>query len=153
MPKGERPYEFYDNVHVGIVYEINLDRRRIQRSVYSLLDWIGDVGGLLEAMFVVFSVLIVIYQYKTFEIYMIHNLFKLRLPETKNNQELFRIQPMEQVSKFRLFVFNVVNFFCKKVSKSLCSKSNINLDRYKKAHKSLNATYFPIIKYDFLMSY
>ena len=68
---------------------------------------------------------------------MIHNLFKLRLPETKNDQELLRIQPMEQVSKFRLFVFNVVNFFCKKVSKSLCSKSNINLDRYKKAHKSL----------------
>ena len=85
MPKGERPYEFYDNVHVGIVYEINLDRRRIQRSVYSLLDWIGDVGGLLEAMFVILSVLIVIYQYKTFEIYMIQNLFKLKSPEIKND--------------------------------------------------------------------
>ena len=79
MPKGERPYEFYDNVHVAIVYEINLDRRRIQRSVYSLLDWIGDVGGLLEAMFVILSLIIAIYHYKSFEIFMIHNLFKIRI--------------------------------------------------------------------------
>ena len=26
---GERPYEFFDNMHVSIVYEMNLDRKRI----------------------------------------------------------------------------------------------------------------------------
>ena len=26
---GERPYEFFDDVHVGIVYEMSLDRRHI----------------------------------------------------------------------------------------------------------------------------
>ena len=88
-------------------------------------------------MFVIFSVLIVIYQYKTFEIYMVHNLFKLKLPEIKNDQELLSYKPMEKVSKFRLFVFNIAIFFCKKVSKSLCATANIDLHLYRKAHKYL----------------
>ena len=73
---GERPYEFYDAVHVSIVYEMNLDRRRIQRNVFSLLDWLGDVGGLFEIFFVFFSLVMGTYHYKTFEIYMVRKLYQ-----------------------------------------------------------------------------
>ena len=76
VPSGERPYEFYDEMHVSIVYEMSLDRVRIQRNVFSLLDWIGDVGGLFEAMFIFFSIIIAAYHYKTFEIYMVRKLYK-----------------------------------------------------------------------------
>ena len=72
---GERPYEFFDDVHMEIVYEVNLDLRRLRRSVYSLLDWIGDVGGLFEAMSVVFGLIVAAYQYKVLEQYLVRNLF------------------------------------------------------------------------------
>ena len=58
-----------------IVFEINLDRKTLRRRVYSLLDWVGDVGGLFEAMTVITAVLIGIYHYKTFEQYMAEQLF------------------------------------------------------------------------------
>ena len=115
LPKGERPYEFYDNVHVAIVYEISLDRRRIQRSVYSLLDWIGDIGGLLEAMFVIFSLLIAIYHYKAFEIHMIGQLFSLT--QNLSKQEIVSQTSAQKISQTRLFLYNSFLFLCKKIPK------------------------------------
>ena len=67
---GERAYEFFDNVHTEIVFEVNLNRIQLRRRVYSLLDWVGDVGGLFEAMSVIAALLIGFYHYKTFEQYM-----------------------------------------------------------------------------------
>ena len=32
---GERAYEFYDNVHMEIVFEVNLNRIQLRRKVYS----------------------------------------------------------------------------------------------------------------------
>ena len=48
---------------------------QLRRRVYSLLDWVGDVGGLFEAMSVISGLLIAFYHYKTFEQYMAKNLF------------------------------------------------------------------------------
>ena len=53
-----------------IVFEVNLNRIQLRRRVYSLLDWVGDVGGLFEAMSVIAALLIGFYHYKTFEQYM-----------------------------------------------------------------------------------
>ena len=47
-PKNPRPWEFYDAVHVQVTFEVSLDRIKIQRYVFSLLDCLGDVGGLNE---------------------------------------------------------------------------------------------------------
>ena len=61
---------------MGIVYEMNLDIRHVQRNVFSLLDWLGDVGGLFEILFIFFSLIMSVYHYKTFEIYMVRKLYK-----------------------------------------------------------------------------
>ena len=58
-----------------IVFEINLNLKRLRRSVYSVLDWIGDIGGLFEALSIIFGMLIGMYHYKTFEQYMAKKLF------------------------------------------------------------------------------
>ena len=50
LKTGERPYEFYDNTHLSIAFEMNLDRKVIKRIVYTYLDWLGDVGGLNGAL-------------------------------------------------------------------------------------------------------
>jgi len=44
--RKNRPYEFPDNVHMQVTFEFDLDLHRIDRDVYSILDWIGDMGGL-----------------------------------------------------------------------------------------------------------
>ena len=46
-----RPYEFKDNVHLSISYEMELNKQSIDRTVYTLLDWLGDVGGLQGIIF------------------------------------------------------------------------------------------------------
>ena len=40
-------YEFNDQVHLAISYEMDLNLHVIERTVYTLLDWLGDVGGLM----------------------------------------------------------------------------------------------------------
>ena len=45
-----RPYEFPDFNHTQITFEFDLNLYRIDRDVYSILDLIGDVGGLNEGL-------------------------------------------------------------------------------------------------------
>ena len=46
-----RPYEFENNVHISITFEMDLNLKQIDRQVYNLLDLIGDIGGLGEGLF------------------------------------------------------------------------------------------------------
>ena len=64
---GQRPYEFLDDVHLTVTFELSLDRIKIQRFVFSLLDWLGDVGGLIEILFISFSLVYALFHYQTFE--------------------------------------------------------------------------------------
>jgi len=46
-----RPYEYFDMVHLSISYEMDLNKQSISRSVYTALDWLGSVGGLMGILF------------------------------------------------------------------------------------------------------
>ena len=37
-------------MHLGVVFEADLNLETLERQVYSILDWLGDVGGLTEAL-------------------------------------------------------------------------------------------------------
>ena len=45
---GERPYEFKDRVHFTVSFEMSQHLHTVDREVYHALDWIGDMGGLLD---------------------------------------------------------------------------------------------------------
>ena len=47
-----RPYEYKDNVHISISYEFDLNLYRIDREVYNVLDCLGDIGGLADALLI-----------------------------------------------------------------------------------------------------
>ena len=66
-----RPYEFEDRVHTQLTFEFDLTLWRVDRDVYSLLDWIGDIGGLNEGIFVGLTVLLTFFQFHRFDHYMI----------------------------------------------------------------------------------
>ena len=42
-----RAYEFDDLAHITISYEMDLNLHVASRTVYTFLDWLGDVGGLM----------------------------------------------------------------------------------------------------------
>ena len=46
-----RPYEFPDSVHLSLSYEMDLNQRVYDRAVYTALDWLGDIGGLMGILF------------------------------------------------------------------------------------------------------
>ena len=56
-PNTIRPYEFTDEVHTVVSYEFDLNHWRIDRECYNLLDWLGDLGGLKEALFIILAFL------------------------------------------------------------------------------------------------
>ena len=55
---GTRPYEYPNNVHTAIAYELDLNLATLDRQVYSVLDLMGDIGGLSEALVFLGSIII-----------------------------------------------------------------------------------------------
>ena len=53
-----RPYEFKDLNHTQVTFEFDLNLYNVKRDVYSLLDLIGDVGGLNEGLILLIGVFI-----------------------------------------------------------------------------------------------
>ena len=48
-----RPYNQKDAAHVSFMIERDMDKYKIERTVYTSLDWLGDVGGLMDILFVI----------------------------------------------------------------------------------------------------
>ena len=46
-----------------VMYELELNLNIIDRQVYSVLDWMGDIGGLLEAMLYLGMFLVTFFKY------------------------------------------------------------------------------------------
>ena len=63
-------------MHLQVTYEFDLNLYRIDRDVYSVLDWIGDVGGLNEGLVILFSMLIGLANFNSFDHYLIEGLYK-----------------------------------------------------------------------------
>ena len=40
-----------------VSFEFNLDYYRVNRETYNLLDWLGDIGGLKEALLGILGIL------------------------------------------------------------------------------------------------
>jgi hypothetical protein len=49
-PREDRPYEFDDGMMHVMRYEMNKSTFYIERSIYGLLDWLGDLGGFNEGI-------------------------------------------------------------------------------------------------------
>ena len=71
----ERPYEYFDDVHFAISYELNRDLDVYEREVYTSLDWAGNLGGLFEGLSLLFGILVAILNYNYYENYIVAHLF------------------------------------------------------------------------------
>ena len=89
-----RPYTYFDNVHLAISYEFDLNLYRIDREAYNVLDWLGDLGGLKEATMILLSFIFGLFNYHTFDDYLVSKLYRSetkrdRLAKAVNSQDLY----------------------------------------------------------------
>ena len=48
-----RSYSKKDNVHIEIAYERDLNLYRMEKTAYSLLEMLGDIGGLIDILWII----------------------------------------------------------------------------------------------------
>ena len=65
-------------MHVRLSFERDLNEIHIEREVYGLLDLLGDVGGLGEAVFILFAIAVNLKSFKGFENFMVSHLYKIK---------------------------------------------------------------------------
>ena len=58
-----------------ITFEFDLTLYRIDRDVYGILDWVGDVGGLFEGLYLFLKVILVFSQFHDLEHLLIEKLY------------------------------------------------------------------------------
>ena len=54
-------------MHIAVAFELDLDLTIIDRKVYSILDWLGDMGGMLEALVYLGAFFLTIINYGQFQ--------------------------------------------------------------------------------------
>lgn len=89
-----RPYEKDDDVWVSVTIERSLTMIAFERQVYTMFDFLSDVGG-LSGIFVSGLMLFVrAWTYNRFDNFMVSNLFKMKKPDNllqdkQNPPEIF----------------------------------------------------------------
>ena len=56
---------------MSIAYEFDLNQYRIDREAYNALDWLGDLGGLKEAIIIIFGFVLGLFNFNVFEDYLV----------------------------------------------------------------------------------
>lgn len=59
-----------------VTWEFDLTLYGVDRDVYSILDWVGDVGGLFEGLRLGFFVLVNLCNFKALDHYLIEHLYR-----------------------------------------------------------------------------
>ena len=73
--QGERPYEYSDDVHFAVNFEMNRNLFKFDREVYTALDWFGNLGGLYEGLKLFFGLIVAACNFNFYKNYMVSNLF------------------------------------------------------------------------------
>ena len=77
LHSSKRPYEFPNDVHISITLEVELDLQVIERQVYNILDWIGDIGGLGEGCFFISFTILGVIHFGALDNMIINELFRV----------------------------------------------------------------------------
>ena len=113
-PGPVRLYDFPypDTTQLAITYELNRDLQIIRRKVYGLLDFLGDLGGLAGALRGLFTVVVLIFQYKVVLNYVSNHTFLIRDGDELNNGAGAIQQDQEDGSSNRVTLKRIpVGFF------------------------------------------
>ena len=72
------PYEKPDDVWISVTIEMDLSLIAYERTLYTFFELLSDVGGLSGILVTIFTVIVSIWNFNSFENIMVSNLFKMR---------------------------------------------------------------------------
>ena len=75
------PQEKDENVQILITIEREFDVQSIERMAYTTFDMLSDVGGLLGIMVIISRGAIAIWNFNSFDNFLVSRLFKIKLPK------------------------------------------------------------------------
>lgn len=81
------PYEFTDNVWVSVTFEMSFDVIAFEREVYTSLAFLSDVGGLSGMLMTICHFFMVLWNYQSFDNYMVSRLFRVKKPDDKIDKD------------------------------------------------------------------
>ena len=70
---------------VEIYFELDYDKTVIERQIYTVLDFLSDIGGIQSIFMIIFSVVLFTVNYKRPEAFIASKLYKIK--RTDDNQE------------------------------------------------------------------
>ena len=96
------PYEKFDSTWIFVSIERNLDMMHYERSVYTMLELISDVGGFNGALILLLALVSQIWNFNNFDNFMVTRLFKMRKPKEEIDEylEFFNQSDFIKVSNF-----------------------------------------------------
>ena len=98
---------------MSITYEFDLNHYIIRRSIYNLLDMIGDVGALSYGLFLIFTFLMALFHFQRLENYLVAHQFQVLDSETiKKRNNVSMKNGKKVVAKFATGLYpSQLNYF------------------------------------------
>lgn len=60
-------YEKDDNAWISISFERNLDKKELSRAIYTGFDFLSDMGGLIDILFILTTIFVNAWNYNAIE--------------------------------------------------------------------------------------
>ena len=80
--------QVFENMVLSLSFEMNLDQIIIERTIYTMLDLLADIGGFMSIILGGISFLLTLWNYKNFEYHFLTNFFKAKSSKAKVNNKI-----------------------------------------------------------------
>ena len=139
-------YEYPQNASFTLVIELSHEQLVFKRKVYSLLDMIGDIGGLYDGLFFIAGFLIRYFNHSTFDVALVTTLFKFQKTPLKSPLKILKVSNFDvtqmlqnienqEILELPRLIFLFSRLFCK----SKCSHSyRAKLKQFDRAKQEIN---------------
>ena len=82
-----------------MTFELDQNFVVTDRQVYSVLDWLGDIGGLVESLFFIGGIVLMVFNYTYFDYLINSHLFKVRSKDGGNKKKPLSNSDQKELNK------------------------------------------------------
>ena len=81
------PYEKDDNVWLSISLERNLNKKELSRTIYTGFDFLSDIGGLVDTLFIIMAVFVNLWNYNALYNNLVSKIYDIKPASTIDGQQ------------------------------------------------------------------
>ena len=85
---------------MDLYFQFDFNKTVIERDVYTILDFLSDIGGVMKMFIIIFRVLLAAINYRYPEVFVASRLYKISQPSDKNFDKKDKKRPHAEQSSF-----------------------------------------------------